>query len=436
MPSTIDQTQTYYDDPSTNKFYTLLWGGQDIHIGIYPSPAANDPSPPSITTASHATVIHMTQTLLSSTISLTPSTRILDLGAGYGGSARHLAKTHGCSVVCLNLSRLQNERNKELCRQEGLDDRIKVIEGSFEDIPTEAMVEGGFDVVWSQDSFLHSRNRSKVVAEIDRVLTKKPDGRVIFTDIMATEGAFDKEPELMGTMMERLHLENLATVEWYEKVFRDRGYKDLGYWVGRQHLRTHYSRLGEELVTRRKELVGEEGVEEKVLERQVSGLGKWVEAADKGFSATAWFLTLSILLICWLAEGRPVYPSQVNPYVAFISDIGAYRLKPVFVIGSIVTGTAYAGTIFAAHHVRSDARIYGIKDPPWKQAVAVLALIAGLVASVGCVGLTMFDKRRSSELHGPMLMTTFLGIAISALMTEIVYSDQMRRSSRYGELRK
>lgn len=31
---------------------------------------------------------------------------------------------------------------------------------------------------------------------------------------------------------------------------------------------------------------------------------------------TAWFLTLAILLIYWLAEGLPVYPSQNNPYVA------------------------------------------------------------------------------------------------------------------------
>ena len=32
----------------------------------------------------------------------------------------------------------------------------------------------------------------------------------------------------------------------------------------------------------------------------------------------AWFLTLSILLIYWLAEGRPVYPSQINPYIAYV----------------------------------------------------------------------------------------------------------------------
>ncbi len=80
--------------------------------------------------------------------------------------------------------------------------------------------------------------------------------------------------------------------------------------------------------------------------------------------------------------------------------------------------------------------MYGIRDPPWKRVFSVLALVAGLVASVGCVGLATFDTRRASEVHGPMLFMTFLGIAVSATCTEVVYSDQMRRSSKYGELRK
>ena len=31
------------------------------------------------------------------------------------------------------------------------------------------------------------------------------------------------------------------------------------------------------------------------------------------------------------SEGIPRYPGQVNPYVAFISDIGAFRLQPLFI---------------------------------------------------------------------------------------------------------
>ncbi|KAL9008985.1 MAG: hypothetical protein Q9173_005948 [Seirophora scorigena] len=150
---------------------------------------------------------------------------------------------------------------------------------------------------------------------------------------------------------------------------------------------------------------------------------------------TAWFLTHLILLSYWLGEGRPVYPSQLNPYVPFISDIGAYRLKPLFIVGGTTTAVAYAGTIFAANRIRYHPSGYGIKDPKWKKVLAIIALIAGLVACVGCMCLTVFDTRHYSEIHRPMLKTTFAGIAISACCTEAVYIDQIRPSTDFRQLR-
>ena len=52
---------------------------------------------------------------------------------------------------------------------------------------------------------------------------------------------------------------------------------------------------------------------------------------------TVWLITLLTLLIYWLAEGRPRYPGQTNPSVAFISDIGAFRLQPLFITGGILS---------------------------------------------------------------------------------------------------
>lgn len=65
----------------------------------------------------------------------------------------------------------------------------------------------------------------------------------------------------------------------------------------------------------------------------------------------AWFSTLSILMLRWLAIGQPRYPGQVNPELPFISDIGAFVLQPVFIAGCAVTGVTFAGTVFAVHHV-------------------------------------------------------------------------------------
>jgi hypothetical protein len=40
-------------------------------------------------------------------------------------------------------------------------------------------------------------------------------------------------------------------------------------------------------------------------------------------SGTAWFLTLSILLITWFAEGKPYYPGQGDPSVAYVLTLSS-----------------------------------------------------------------------------------------------------------------
>ncbi len=153
---TIEVTREYYDSDSADQFYATVWGGEDIHIGLYQG--END----AIAAASQRTVEQM-----ASLLELNKNMVVLDIGSGYGGSARYLAKTAGCRVTCLNLSVVQNQRNRMLNQDQGLAELIEVIDGNFEEIPAEA---NSYDVVWSQDAILHSCDRIKVLAEVARVL--------------------------------------------------------------------------------------------------------------------------------------------------------------------------------------------------------------------------------------------------------------------------
>ena len=90
-------------------FYYNIWGGEDIHIGLYEET-------PVIKEASARTVRKMAGMLKN----LSADTHIIDLGAGYGGSARHLASEYGCSVDCLNISEAQNDTNRFLNRRQAL----------------------------------------------------------------------------------------------------------------------------------------------------------------------------------------------------------------------------------------------------------------------------------------------------------------------------
>src|SRR5699024_5127838 len=93
--------------------------------------------------------------------SLFPGAKVLDIGGGFGGSARYLAEHYGAHVVSLNLSEVQNERARRMSAERGLEDKVTIVDGDFENIPYDS---DSFDIVWSQDALLHSGNRSRVLA--------------------------------------------------------------------------------------------------------------------------------------------------------------------------------------------------------------------------------------------------------------------------------
>ncbi|KAI0853836.1 Frag1/DRAM/Sfk1 [Daldinia vernicosa] len=151
----------------------------------------------------------------------------------------------------------------------------------------------------------------------------------------------------------------------------------------------------------------------------------------------SWFLTLTSLLVIWLAVGRPQYPGQVNPYLPFISDIAAHEFKPVFVIGCSATGVAFFGTIFSVHHVRYAPNFYGLTDDaPWRQIVSFIAQIAGIAAAVSLINLSVFDTDDARIRHRHLLMGTFGGLFASAVTTTAVWWDQIWGPRVFVGLRK
>ena len=263
-PDSTSSARTYYDSPSADTFYYRIWGGEDIHIGLYDLPSST------IKHASQKTVEQMA----SMASPLSPSTRVLDLGAGYGGAARYLARIYGCKVTCLNLSTVQNERNRAMSAEQGLGDLIDVIDGAFESLP---FGDATFDVVWSQDSFLHSDAREKVVAEIARVLVPS-GGKVIFTDIMRTEEADD---ERLVPIRKRLSIESdLATRRFYTDVFSKLGFEHVGFVQGTEHMIMHYSKILATLEDR--DVIADLGMADEFVENSKTGLRYWVDGGKDG----------------------------------------------------------------------------------------------------------------------------------------------------------
>lgn len=258
----VDLAETYYDSDDADTFYREIWGGEDIHIGLY------DPADLDISTASHNTVVKLAGMIEG----INEKTKILDIGAGYGGAARYLAKKYGCHVTCLNLSDVQNVYNEKRNQEQGMTDLVRVVHGNFESLPFSA---GEFDVVWSQDAILHSGNRQKVLAEVARVL--RPGGQFVFTDPMQAD---DCPPGVLQPILDRIHLESLGSPAFYRKELAALGFEEKAFNPLLQHLRAHYSRISQELSLRRADV--EKQASKEYVDRMLQGLSNWVNGADQG----------------------------------------------------------------------------------------------------------------------------------------------------------
>ncbi len=259
----VADSRNYYDSAEADNFYAKIWGGEDIHVGVY------DKKGESIAEASQRTLDRMTGLLPKG---IDSEARILDLGAGYGGSARYLVRKYGCHVTCLNISNVQNRRNRRLNAEAGLTGKIDVDEGDFENVP---YADERFDVVWSQDSFLHSGDRRKAIHEAARVL--KSGGTLIFTDPMQSESA---DEATLKPVLERLKLDSLGSVEFYRQAAQDFDLEEVEFVDLSENLSKHYGAVLDQLERHRDELLEKSG--KKYVENMARGLRHWVENGEKG----------------------------------------------------------------------------------------------------------------------------------------------------------
>ena len=259
----VSTAREYYNSADADAFYHEIWGGEDIHVGIYLEPDET------ILTASRRTVEQVARRI---TKGLHEGSRVLDMGSGYGGAARYLNRTFSCHVTALNLSEVENERHRQLNQEQGID-RIEVIDGSFESIPCEDV---SCDVVWSQDAILHSGDRDRVLSEACRVL--RPDGELVFTDPMQAD---DCPPGVLQPIFDRIHLSSLGSPSFYRESGRKAGFSTFTYEDMTDCLVRHYTRVLEETERQASRLVGR--VSADYVDRMKKGLQHWIDGGQDGY---------------------------------------------------------------------------------------------------------------------------------------------------------
>ena len=147
--------------------------------------------------------------------------RVLDVCSGMGGPARWLAHRLGCRITGLDFTLSRVEAARRLTQRVGLAGLVDFVHG---DATAMALPNAQFDVVLSQEAWLHVPDKPAVIRECVRVL--KSGGVLAFTDVALRSSLSEQEEARIGAEMQA---PGIASAERYLELLRDQGCSSISH---------------------------------------------------------------------------------------------------------------------------------------------------------------------------------------------------------------
>lgn len=201
----------------------------------------------------------------------------VDLGSGTGAAALRLCQKHTSisKATCLNLCDEQNALATKCAADLGLEDRITVVTGTYEEAPFE---ENSFDVSFSQDAFVHAFSKSKTFTEALRVT--KAGGAFVFCDLMCGSGEGVSDEEL-ATFAATNMVNDWLSPEENVKACEEAGWGDVKFVDLTGDIRISF-----QLMLKKVEKIIEEGnpsgIDETLLGSYKQNLANRIVQVDRG----------------------------------------------------------------------------------------------------------------------------------------------------------
>lgn len=130
---------------------------------------------------------------------------------------------------------------------------------------------------------------------------------------------------------------------------------------------------------------------------------------------------LIAMLVTWATDGYPQY-SSMDPKqtIAYISDVGAQRLKPLFIAMSAVTIVTFDFGFILERYLRHTGRLTP-NTSKWQRFCSFISIIAAIAGGAGLILLAVFDTLRHPRLHNAFLAVFIVGYIVSAIFICIEY---------------
>ena len=263
----VADTQAYYDGPA-DEIYRAIWG-DNLHLGV-----------PSYDGCPHPEAMENTNAIMAEAVSLSPQSRVLDLGCGYGSTARYLAANYGCRVTGTNISEKELQLARARSREAGLDALLSFEYGDFHRLH---YPDDSYDVVWSQEAFLHAADKNAVLSECRRVL--KPDGVLIFTDILVRRDTPDAD---RARIYDRVKSPDMWDLADYRNALAALNLTVTREEDWSQYVAPSYAWVRDRLQEQREALLPRVGPE--TIDNTVAALSFWVDSGNAGYIGWAMFV--------------------------------------------------------------------------------------------------------------------------------------------------
>jgi sarcosine/dimethylglycine N-methyltransferase len=190
--------------PSAEELYGELWADQDngleteVEESLGPRPA---------------------ETLYDAfgALGVRPDDDVLDVGCGRGAHSVELVRRFGCRVIAADLIPRHVEKTRDRVAEEGVGDRVTVLEAAIEALPLEA---GSVAHVWCRDMLNHVRLR-EALSECFRVL--RPGGRMLVYQTFATDACEPNEAQRLWSAT-AIVPENMSR-SYFEQTAREAGFE-------------------------------------------------------------------------------------------------------------------------------------------------------------------------------------------------------------------